>query len=257
MISQKNGVKMKYISKTALLFIILFTMLFITNDNFSDRLQAQEFTNTVVSLNGKIISTNKEIPANLKVTLMDKDGKKVASSNTMETKGEYTYFVTGLKPNTKYYAILEGKGFFTKEVEYEVPNTDKYLELSKDFVVEPMEIGTQILVKVVPFDKGKSKLRNGSDYIFQDYVSILQNNPRARFDIVAYPDNNIDKDYNLTLTDERAKSIKEYFITSGIKEFRVSSKGNELTDPKQPPPFEKAAKGKKYIGSLYLVVSTN
>lgn len=248
---------MKNLLQKVILVSILFSYMFNINNNNTNILKAQGFTNTVVSLNGKIISTNKEIPAKLKVTIMDKDGEKITSTNTLENNGEYTYFVTGLKPNTKYYVHLEGKGFFTKEVEYESPNTDKYLELSKDFVVEPMEIGTQILVKVVPFDKGKSKLRNGSDYIFEDYVSILQNNPRARFEIVAYPDNNIDKGYNLTLTDERAKSIKDYFISTGIKEFRISAKGNDLTDPKLPPPYEKAAKGKKYIGSLYLVVSTN
>lgn len=248
---------MKYKSISTLFFAILFSIILNFNSETANKLSAQGFTNTVVSLNGKIISTNKEIPAKLKVTFLNKDGEKITSTNTLENNKEYTYFVTGLKPNTKYYIVLEGKGFFTKEIEYEVPNTDKYLELSKDFVVEPMEVGTQILVKVVPFDKGKSKLRNGSDYIFQDYLSILQNNPKARFEIVAYPDNNIDKDYNLALTSERAKSIKDYFINSGIKEFRVSAKGSELTDPQIPPPFEKAAKGKKYIGSLYLVVASN
>lgn len=218
---------------------------------------SQGFTNVVVSLTGKVISSNTKVAPKIKVTILDKEGQKVASTTTAEAEGGYTYFLTGLKPNTKYNVVLEGKGFFNQEVEFNTPNTGQYVELSKDFVIQPMEIGNPILVKVVPFDKGKSKLRNGSDYIFEDYLSVLKKNPRARFEIVAYADNNIDRGFNKVLTSERAQAIKEYFVGAGVPEMRLQTKGLEVTDPNIQPPMEKAAKGKKYIGPIYLVVTAN
>lgn len=218
---------------------------------------SQGFTNVVISLTGKVISSNEKYDPKVKVTILDNQDHKVASTSTNESSGGFGYFLTGLKPNTDYKIILEGKGFFTQEIPYKTPNTDKYLELSKDFVIQPMEIGNPILVKVVPFDKSKSKLRNGSDYIFEDYLSILKKNPRARFEIQTYADNNLDKNFNKILTEERAKALKDYFVSAGIPEMRLQMKGLEFTDPKNPPPFEKAAKGKKYVGSVYLVVTAN
>ncbi len=218
---------------------------------------AQSFTNVVVSLTGKVISSNEKVAPKVKVTILDKEGKKVASTNTTETGGGFTYFLTGLKPNSNYNIVIEGKGFFEQEAEFITPNTGQYVELSKDFVIQPMEIGNPILVKVVPFDKGKSKLRNGSDYIFEDYLSVLKKNPRARFEIVAYADNNVDRGFNKILTQERSQAIKDYFVTAGIPEMRLQIKGLEVTDPNIQPPIEKAAKGKKYIGPIYLVVTAN
>lgn len=241
-----------------ILDIKVLSALFILSMTFGvNNIYSQGFTNVVISLTGKVISSNDKYVPKVKVTILDNEDHKVASTNTNESNGGFGYFLTGLKPNTEYKIMVEGKGFFTQEIPYKTPNTDKYLELSKDFVIQPMEIGNPILVKIVPFDKSKSKLRNGSDYIFEDYLSILKKNPRARFEIQTYADNNLDKSFNKTLTEERAKALKDYFVSAGIPEMRLQTKGLEITDPQNPPPFEKAAKGKKYVGSVYLVVTAN
>ena len=234
------------------IILSLIVLLFTTTQSFS-----QSFTNVVVSLTGKVISSNEKVAPKVKVTIFDKSGHKIAGTNTAESSGGFTYFLTGLKPNSNYNIVIEGKGFFSQEIDFNTPNTGQYVELSKDFVIQPMEIGNPILVKVVPFDKGKSKIRNGSDYIFEDYLSVLKKNPRARFEIVAYSDNNIDRGFNKVLTQERAQAIKEYFVAAGVPEMRLQIKGIEVTDPNIQPPIEKAAKGKKYIGPVYLVVTAN
>lgn len=222
-----------------------------------NEVKAQGFTNTVISLAGKVIPAKSSNQVQITLTVFDKEKNKIASAKTFEDKNNYSYFLTGLKPNMEYTILLNGAGFFSQEIEYKTPNTSEYAELSKDFVVQPMEIGYPILVKVAPFDKNKSTIRNGSDYIFEDYISILKNNPKARFTITSYPDNNYDVGFNKSLTEKRAESLKDYFVQSGVPKGRLLAKGEANTDPKNPPPVEKAAKGKRYVGPIYLVVSSN
>lgn len=185
---------------------------------------SQSLSKAIISLTGKVISSNVNIKPNVKVTIYNDQNKKIASTQTLESS-EYIFFDGVLKPKSNYNIVIEGKGFFTQEIPFETPNSEQYLELSKDFVVQPMEIGTRILIKFVPFDKNKSLIRNGSDYIFENYVNLLKKNLRARFEIISYPDDNVDKDFNKNLTQLRANAIKDDFVSAGILDLRLKAKG--------------------------------
>jgi len=49
--------------------------------------------------------------------------------------------------------------------------------------------------------------------------------------------------------------LKDYFVKNGITEKRISLKPSDTVDNINPPPIRKAAKGKRYIGSTYFVVT--
>jgi outer membrane protein OmpA-like peptidoglycan-associated protein len=117
-----------------------------------------------------------------------------------------------------------------------------------------MEKGALIPIAVPPFELNKSKLRYKASELLDDYKSSLANNPNATIEIVCYPDNNTDKKENLKLSEERCNSLKAYFVDNGIDASRITTKPQDATDPKNPPPVEKRAKGKRYIGPSYLMV---
>lgn len=206
-------------------------------------LQAQ-YMETVVSVTG-VVKNVENAPVSGNVIVTNDKGETI---NKTRCNGKY--FITGLKPGETYNITIDSKGYFENTFEINVPNTDKYNELSKDVEMKVMEAGAKLAFKVIPFDTRSSKIRPGSDLFLEDYVKILRSNPRAKFTIEVFPE----KEGNNAVTLQRAEELKKYFQENRVRaELNIDSKN--VYDPQNLPPQGKQAKGKRYKGSIYLVVN--
>jgi outer membrane protein OmpA-like peptidoglycan-associated protein len=215
-------------------------------------LQSQGFIQTVVSLTGNVFNQVSKQPETTAL-IVTKNNKRVTATRSRASENGY-YYITGLKAGESYQIKLKKKGFMDQLASIQVPNTDKYTEISKDFLIMPKEVGVELPLSVPPFDYNKSKLRVGSDIFLSDLYETLALNPEVKFQIVSFPDNNRSKAENTELTTARANSLKDYFVSNGIDASRITIKPNDNTDPNNPPPTEKAAKGKRYIGKSYIKI---
>jgi len=222
--------------------LILILLVFSVNCLYS------QFTQTVVSISGEVSNEIDNTPLKGWVIVTDSEGKIVTKS-----RSNGKYFITGLKPGEVYNIEVDTKGFFKNNFELAVPNTDKYSELSRDFVMKPMEVGAKIPLSVIPFDIRHTKLRNGADIFLDDFVAIMRSNPRASFSIEVYPENPNNTN-NLDFTNKRAEELKAFFEENRVRS-EILIKANSTIDAKNPPPSGKQAKGKRYKGSIYLVVN--
>lgn len=206
----------------------------------------------VVSVTGYVYDGLSREPLNdVKVTFTNDEGKPVSS---ITHSGGY-YLVTGLKPGKKYTIRIEKPNYFQAEHQFQAPNTDKYAEISRDFLMYPMREGARLPLAVNPFYPKKSKLRVGSDEIMDDLAQMLIINPNVKVEIVSYPDNDDSKKENMSLTTERVKAIRNYLVSKGISEARLKTTPSDDIDPINPLPVRKQAKGKQYIGKVYIVVT--
>jgi hypothetical protein len=203
-----------------------------------------QFTLTVVSVSGTTIDEISGEPVKGQIIIKDEEGK---IANRTRSTGKY--FATGLKPGKKYIMEISADGYFLKSYDLVLPKTDKYEELSRDFTLKPMKAGVKIPIKVIPFDKGKTKMRDGADYIFKDMIQIMRKNRRSEFEIEVYPEKANEKQFAL----ERANALKNYFSENKIRA-ALTVKAHEITDPNNPPPVSKRSKGHRYKGSIYLTV---
>jgi outer membrane protein OmpA-like peptidoglycan-associated protein len=208
---------------------------------------------TVVSLTGSFYNESTKEPVTVRFEAFDASGKRVYRGNSNATEKGY-YFITGLTPGQTITMRITDMNFLMQEITYAIPETNKYQEFSKDFLVVPKVKNTEILFGVSPFELSKSKIRFGSDYYLNDIQKILSSNSRVVFEIVCYPDNDQNSEHNTKLTLERANAIKNYFINNGCKAEKILVRNESTTDPKIPPPPKKQAKGKRYIGSTYLII---
>ena len=214
-----------------------------------------QLLNTVVALTGNVFNTITKEPVTAFVLAKDQNGKLVQATRSNSFNNGY-YYLTGLKPGQKYTIILNKPKFFKEVTEVDIPNTDKYEEISKDFLITPLYVGVKIPVPVPPFELGKTDLRYGSDYLLSGITGSLKNNPEVNVEVECYPDNDKDAQFNENLTSGRCKSIINFFVNHGIDDSRLSMKANSHTDPDNPPPKQKRAKGKWYVGTSYIVVTT-
>lgn len=213
-----------------------------------------QFVQTVVSLTGNVFNKVNKDPETVALLVL-KDGKRVTATRSNASENGF-YYLTGLKSGETYELQLKKKGFMNKSMTLEIPKTDKYAEISRDFLISPKEIGTKIPLEVPPFEYNKSKIRFGADIFLEDLKNTLELNPEVKIEILCYADNNSNKQENTTLTKERAESIKAYFVSEGITPDRITINGVPSTDPDNPPPIRKLAKGKRYIGTSYLKITS-
>ena len=224
---------------------ILTLVLTLSSLFFSHSLFAQ--INVVVSVTGTVLKANDRNPASVNITFYDSNNKRVGSSRSNAKDGYY--LVTGLKPGETYKVKIEHPDFFQEEVTVSTPRTSKYSELSRDFLVKPLSL------PVTPFELNKSKLRVGSEEFLAETVEALLMNPSVKVQISSYPDEMESKEANIKLTRERCETLKAFFVAKGVSADRISIVPSENADPINPPPMKKAAKGKRYIGSTYIVVT--
>ena len=106
-----------------------------------------------------------------------------------------------------------------------------YKEIHKDLYLVPIEIGQIVRLNNVFFDFDKWDLRPESFVELDRVVKLLQENPAIEIEMSAHTDSKGSDEYNLKLSDNRARSVMEYIISKGIASTRITSHGYGETVP--------------------------
>lgn len=213
---------------------------------------AQSAIGTVVTLSGYILNGNTLAPVESNYSLFDVNGKKVGQSN--RSNANEGYLVTGLRPGESYTIKIEDPRYFKQEFKVDIPKTSKYVEISKDFIVRPLESGRSITMRPVPFDVKKTTLKVGMESDISDMARMLIMNPSVNIDVLCYPDEDGEGTASRVSLD-RGNALKAAFVRSGVSAERVNVRTATTVDPINPPPLRKSAKGKRYVGPVYLVIT--
>ena len=88
-----------------------------------------------------------------------------------------------------------------------------------------------LAAKNVFFATASSKLLAKSFPKLNDVVTILNENPSYKVQIDGHTDSQGKDEYNQTLSDQRAASVKAYLVSKGVDESRLSSTGYGETKP--------------------------
>ena len=106
-----------------------------------------------------------------------------------------------------------------------------FKEIHKDLYLVPIEIGSVVRLNNVFFDFDKADLRGESFLELDRVVKLLKENPAIVIEMSAHTDSKGSDEYNLKLSDNRARSVMEYILLKGIDPSRITSKGYGETKP--------------------------
>ena len=84
---------------------------------------------------------------------------------------------------------------------------------------------SKLVTHGINFDFNKATIRPESMGTLNMIVSILKDNPELKFEIGGYTDSDGDDQYNLKLSEQRAKSVLDQLVSMGVDASRLSSKG--------------------------------
>ena len=195
------------------------------------KLLEKEKPNPVVLVSGNVynIKTKQPLSASLIYETLP-DGTVVGNGISSAQDGAFKFVL----PFDKNYSIrASADHFFAISENLNLDSLVKagYKEIHKDLYLAPIEIGQVVRLNNVFFDFDKSNLRNESFVELDRVVQLLKENPAIEIEMSAHTDSKGADDYNYRLSDNRAKSVREYIISKGIAENRIVSQGYGETKP--------------------------
>ena len=215
---------------------------------------AQSAIGTVVTLTGYMLDQQTLEPVDANYSVLDPTGKKMGRSRKANARDGY--LATGLQPGKTYTIRVEDPRYFKQEYKLMLPATDEYKEVSHDIVVRKMAAGRKLLLSPTPFDLKKTSIKVGTEEDLRETAQILAMNPGVKIEIVCYPDEELPASRAQTISSERGTALKGFLENQGINGSRISVRTVKTTDPLNPPPLKKGAKGKRYIGPVYLKITS-
>ncbi|MEO6670580.1 MAG: OmpA family protein [Ferruginibacter sp.] len=94
----------------------------------------------------------------------------------------------------------------------------------------PIEAGQIVGIRIL-FDFAKTIIRSESYTELNKVVQVLKTNPTMEIELSAHTDNIGGYSKNLALSNDRARSVREYLLSKGIAENRIVSRGYGETKP--------------------------
>lgn len=166
--------------------------------------------------------------ASSKVSILD-DKNNIIATETSNGNGEVKFKVEC----DKAYTIQASKDGFEGNT-FPVAKT-KGGETKITAALQPIDVivtPTEIILKPVYFEYNKSNITQEGAFELDKLVQVMKNNDQIVIMVKAHTDSRGTDQYNLDLSDRRAKSTVQYVISKGISASRISGKGYGESEPK-------------------------
>jgi len=195
-------------------------------------LERKDIEAQLVVLKGKILSSQTKLPLGSKITVIDNVTQK--SMGVYESNSSSGNFIVILPEGKNYGIRVESPGYFFYSKNIDIPVLEHYQEIDDTISLDPLKVGTKIVLRNVFFDIDKSTLRNESEAELNHLLEILQNNKNIKIQISGHTDSDGNEDHNLALSEARAHTVADYLINKGIESSRLTYKGYGETKPYAP-----------------------
>ncbi|MDQ3392602.1 MAG: OmpA family protein [Bacteroidota bacterium] len=153
------------------------------------------------------------------------------SDDNLGSDPETGYFSTEISKYGLYKFKVSAEGYMgaMDSLLIQEKNIDQFI--THNFYLKPLKVGTAVRLNNIFFDFDKAVLRPESFTELNMVVDLLKKNEHLEIEIGGHTDNMGSEDYNVKLSDARAKAVRKYLVQEWIDESRVSAKGYGKSKP--------------------------
>lgn len=142
-----------------------------------------------------------------------------------EISDKYGKFKIKLDTENEYYLFCTKVGCFTRTDKVSTKGLKFSENFYADFEVEEIIINKPIVIENIYYDLDKWNIREDAAYELDKLVKILIDNPTIEVEMGSHTDSRAGDNYNLVLSDKRAKATVDYLVFKGIDSKRLTWKG--------------------------------
>lgn len=139
-----------------------------------------------------------------------------------------------LNRESKYTFEATAKGYFFQSFEVETDTLKPGEIINLTVELEVLKMNAKIVLNDINFASGSSKLDEDSYVELAKVVKLLENNKDIKLEISAHTDNVGVYSRNMRLSKQRAQSVFNYLVKTGVDKKRLVSKGYGSAKPLVP-----------------------
>ena len=164
---------------------------------------------------------------NTTVILYDNSGNELERT----VMGDDAIFNFDVECDKEYLVRVEKETYVSKEQRLTTPNIEQELRLQFDLEKDEQEIqpcidlAKTLNISDIYFDFDKYNIRGDAALELQKVLIVLNKYPSMTIDIRSHTDSRGTFEYNKKLSDNRAKSSRQYLLDEGISSSRITAKG--------------------------------
>lgn len=179
-----------------------------------------------VTIAGMVLDKDEEPVPNAIIRIVGDDG-----SNQKEIARDDGSFRFKLERGVKYVMKAGAKGYLNVKQEFTSGMEEEDAEYEVDFILAA--INKPQVVENIFYDFDKATLRPESKTALDEMIVMLKENPNVTIEMGAHTDRKGSDEYNINLSNRRAKSVVDYLIAGGIEPDRLTWKGYGESTPKK------------------------
>jgi ompA family protein len=190
-----------------------------------DHIYTFELPDLKINISGWVVDRDDEPVPNSVIRIVGNDGsiqKAVARDD-----GSFSF---PLQRGVSYVMMAGGRGYLNAKQEFTADNAEEDAEYEIDFVLA--SISKPNIIENIFYDFDKATLRPESEEALDELVKLLADNPNITIEMASHTDRVGTEEYNLDLSERRAKAVIDYLISKGIAPERLQHQGYGKSRPK-------------------------
>lgn len=190
-----------------------------------DHIYTFELPDLKINISGWVVDRDDEPVPNSVIRIVGNDGsiqKAVARDD-----GSFSF---PLQRGVSYVMMAGGRGYLNAKQAFTADNAEEDAEYEIDFVLA--SINKPNIIENIFYDFDKATLRPESEEVLDELVKLLADNPNITIEMASHTDRVGTEEYNLDLSERRAKAVIDYLISKGIAPERLQHQGYGKSRPK-------------------------
>ena len=190
-----------------------------------DHLYSFELPDLKIRLEGYVTDLEEEPIEGAVVRIVGTDGSN--QRTTTRPDGSFSF---PLQRGISYAMMAGARGFLNARQEFSTDTAETDAEYGIDFMLA--SLSKPNIVENIFYDYDKATLRPESTEALDELVTLLKDNPNITIEMTSHTDRHGTAEYNIDLSNRRAKSVVDYLIAAGIYPDRLKYQGFGKSRPK-------------------------
>jgi outer membrane protein OmpA-like peptidoglycan-associated protein len=188
--------------------------------------------NIVTYVKGVVADIKSKEPLEAAVEIIDlQNNQPVYQDYSSEEAGE---FLATLPAGKNYGLNISRPGYLFYSDNFSLIGLKDKKAFNLSVLLSPIEVGNKVILKNIFFDSNKFEIKNESKSELQKLIDFLTLNTTVKVEIAGYTDDVGNEQFNLTLSENRAKAVYQYIVSHGVNASRLVFKGFGETEPIAP-----------------------
>jgi len=190
-----------------------------------DHIYSFELPDLKILISGWVVDRDDEPIPGAVIRIVGNDGSNQRA--VARDDGSYSF---PLQRGVSYVMLAGAKGYLNARQQFTSDTAEEDAEYGVDFILA--SINKPNIVENIFYDFDKATLRPESEQALDEIVQMLNDNPNITIEMASHTDRKGSEEYNIDLSERRAKSVIDYLIAHGIAPDRLQYQGYGKSRPK-------------------------